>query len=384
MTAGWLAWGLKGTRCLQQQRTMAAHGGVAVLLLLLFFSGRMICDVDAERGAAGRPPRRCTHDITQADRCMNSACVAPVSAAPQGSGWLQGDFLTVAYRGSRATLSLALNTTAGTPPLTVDVASAARGLRPTSAELNGTQPVRLALDIAAMSEGQHAVRITPDSASRDRGWCGELVRFLRKAAPASRPSPPSAAIPLRLGQPVLFFDEFFVASRQNLSRRLVPAIQSRISNDSFCVKPHPWMKVDRGLTLTAAGRLDFGMRVDYASATSPLANPASEGYDCSGQFDTAGRPPTWSCARRPSEHDGLADVRTGKAIGSDLDSSSNAQVPANAWPPPAFPNWPLPSTAVRHYVGSDGPVDLKAMSIFYTYGEDGGRNATRIGSVTFA
>ena len=64
--------------------------------------------------------------------------------------------------------------------------------------------------------------VAPDADSLQRGWCGELRRFLRKVEP-EQATAPAVVVRLRVGQPVLFFDDFYVASRTHTVRTLLMA-----------------------------------------------------------------------------------------------------------------------------------------------------------------
>lgn len=328
----------------------------------------------------------CKHNLTAPSECASTRCDLPPTTRPQGSGWIQGDLAAEAFSGSRASLRLAANAS-GLPPLSVllrrvDAGTPRQEVAAVGAfRVAGIAPLALNLtvNISRWRVGEHTVSLTPDSDSLLRGWCGEMRRFLRKAEAEAAPKPPAAAR-LRIDQPILFLDDYYVSARQRTARRLIPVVQERISNDSFCAaKPHPWMKIDRSPTLSCPTcSVEFGMKVNYGSAVDPLADSKSEAYDCSGapsetQHGDGAR--KWTCAARP---DGMALAGPGRS------SAPRVNVGGAPWPPPALARWPIASTSVRDLSPADGPVDLTQISVYYTYGSDSGHAPTVIGNYSFA
>lgn len=323
----------------------------------------------------------CKHNLTAPSECGNTHCVIPPTSRPQGSGWVQGDLSAAAFCGPRASLLLAANST-GLPPLTVLVRRVDAGVTQQDVLARGTltadgaggdmqMALNLTVDISSWPVGEYTVAVTPDKDSLQCGWCGQLRRFLRKADPSPAATRPPVLVRLRIDQPVLFLDDFFVATRVRTARTLVPAVQERIVNDSFCAaSPHPWMKIDRPPKQACTTcPIQFGCKVNYAKAISPLDDPESDAYDCSGALNETARDGSrvWSCAARHAA--ALAP---------------SAEGPAPSWPPPSVVSWPIASTFVRHYAAADGPVDMAQVSVFYTYGSDSGHEPTVINKVSFA
>ena len=338
---------------------------------------------------AAPAPVGCRYDLTEVSGCTSTRCVLPATTRPQGSGWVEGDFSAAAFSGSHAALVLAANSTA-LPPLSVLIRRVRAGVvLPTvvaRGAVSASRAMNLSIDIRSWPNGEYTIAAAPDEGSARRGWCGELRRFLRKVEPQRAPRR-GAAVYLRIDQPTLFLDDFFIAYRARTARTLVPAVQQRIANDSFCgTKRHPWMKIDRP-PQRACGTcaIEFGLRVNYGSAVSPLDDPASEQYDCSGILNATARDGSrvWTCWLRRSDMDVDADPEVGMPSPFHTDE---AAVPSkqDAWPPPPLHNWPIASTRVRYYVAADGPVDLTQISVFYTYGSDSGHAPTVINNMTFS
>jgi hypothetical protein len=312
----------------------------------------------------------CRHNLTEPSSCVSSCCSLPSSARAQGSGWVEGDLVADSFAGPHAQLHLATNSSKQLPALTVVVKRFLAGrLLPRvigRGQLAGSSfaATEVTLDIRDWRVGEHMIAIFPDKQSQQAGWCGQLNRFVRKTNKATSTGSAAAVTveTLRIGQPVLFLDDRFIAERRGVVRRVIPAIQQRISNDSFCSRRHPWMKIDRGPSIRCSKcPLSFGMKVNYGNSTGPLTDPASEAYDCSGvlgKTDDGSR--QWTCLERGSS-------KSEETATAQHRPAHNTET-TTAWPPRSAPSWPLASTAVRHYDSrTDGPVDITQMSVFYTY-----------------
>jgi hypothetical protein len=308
------------------------------------------------------PP--CTHNLTQ-------PLFAPYTAV-QGEGWLEGDFSAVAFSTSHANLLLRLNTTNTTayapPRLGVAVRTAGGATLVASALIDVDRVSNISVDLRHLNDGEYPVSIEPDSASLVRGWCGALPRVLRKQQELSQhrgsstvaPGSSPRVLPLRINQPILFFDDYFVDNRSGLVRRLLRPTKQRVGNASFLARGlHPWQKVTRGLTLDAqSGLLSFAMAVNYGSATPPsTSDPTAEQFHCTKSLDRSGS--GWSCVAeaKPVAPAGVDGVGSAKQGGIPTTTSP--------WPPPALPGWDPNTTHVRHYRPSDGPVDVTALSIYW-------------------
>lgn len=361
----------------------------AALLLLL---GGSLCHADGSLHEA--PPSQCRFNLTAASECSSSHCVLPPTTRPQGSSWVEGDFSGAAFSGAHASLLLVSNSSR-LPALSVVVSRvvagvaarvvAAKGALAEDSAGHGQMALNLTVDILSWPIGEYTVAVAPDRASITRGWCGELRRFLRKVA-AIQPTAKPAIARLRIDQPMLFLDEFYIAERsRGTARTLVPAIQQRIANDTFCsTKPHPWMKLDRPPKQACAScPVALGLAVNYGKASSPLDDPDSEKYDCVGALNVTARDGSrvWTCWSRRA-----GPVITGVAQAvrpADRSASESSQLQRSAWPPPPLVRWPIASTHVRHYdATADGPVDLTQISVYFTYGSDSGHAPTVINNVS--
>ena len=345
-------------------------------------------------GAAPAPAQpRCRYDLSARGRlseCTSTHCVAlPGIARPQGSSWVEGDLSAAAFSGSRASLVLTANST-GLPPLTVLVRRVHSGAALPDVVAQGTLAGKAALDlpinISSWPVAQHTIAVAPDEDSLQHGWCGELRRFLRKVEPEQKATS-AAVVHLRIGQPMLFLDNFYVASRVHTARTLVPAIQQRIVNDSFCAsKPHPWMQMDRGPTQVCAScGIELGVVVNYGTDVPPLDDPESERYDCSGILNATAKDGSrvWTCWSRRTDID-IAGASTGTADDrSRMRATFDQPAGRSAWPPPPLVHWPIASTHVRHYEADDGPIDLTQVSVYYTYGSNSGHAPDVINNVSF-
>ena len=348
---------------------------------------------------------------------------ASVSPRAQGSGWVEGDAAAAVFSRSPASLLLTMNVTmpspAGPPPLTVlarpaglpanpwvneswalTAAAAAAGSGPGPSDPGPSGPgpagratanVTLALD--SLADGEYAVVLSPDAASLQRGWCGSLRRFVRVqrrgagAGQAPPPPPPFAAVPMRLGQPLLLLDDRFVEQRRGTARRLLPAVQERVVDDAFGRQPRKWMKLDAGPVLGGGGALAFGVAVNYGSATPPSADPAAEKYDCVGAPGVGGAH-SWSCVPRvqaPPRTPHPAAVAAAPAVPPPRPVPADPAARQASWPPPPPPRWPPATGATaRHYsAAADGPIDPTQLAVFFTYGTNGSHAPTVIGNVSF-
>eukprot|EP01052_Picozoa_sp_SAG31_P001948 SAG31_NODE_65_length_28565_cov_8.402914_29_plen_1206_part_00 len=335
----------------------------------------------------------------------------------QGQGWLEGDFDSTAFVNvPGATLSLRLNGSAGLPALGVDITWRGQAAPPgaqaahvAAESLSGGGAVATVdINITGWPDGEFAALIAPDAASVGRGWCGGLVRFLRKGtepvAPGLQCRGDAACPPLRLppGQPMLLMDDLWVWSRVGAARRLVPAEQMRVSNDSFATrspvtgKAFPWMDDDQtnALRVGIGGKsLDMGIKINWSAKGDPHHDPNASVYGCTGELDwnassrTGSERVTWSCRERSSAPSELytCEINPGSGLKSCVETVSGTMTkasclrtchvgdveaePPTAWPPPYMSDWAIQDATVRWYdPAADGPVDINALSVYYTYG----------------
>ena len=333
----------------------------------------------------------------------------------QGQGWLEGDFDSTAFVNlPDATLSLRVNESVGLPPLGIDitwrgrVAPAAQAVHVAARSLRGGAVATVKVDIAAWPDGEFAALIAPDAASVGLGWCGGLVRFLRKGtepvAPALRCRGDAVCLPLRLPpeQPMLLLDDLWLWSRVGAARRLVPAEQMRVSNDSFAArspvtgKAFPWMDDDQtnALKVGADGKsLDMGIKINWSAKGDPHHDPNASVYGCTGGLDwnpssrTGSERVTWTCRQRNNTPTELytCEINPGSGLKSCVETTSGTMTKASclstchvndeevvaptAWPPPYMSDWAIQDATVRWYDRAiDGPVDINALSVYYTYG----------------
>lgn len=335
---------------------------VVVPLVSVVYVAAAIPAPSSQIGAA----QTCAFNLTQPAFQLGSEWPGGASwyTVPQGSGWIQGDWVEPAFVDtSTATLTVALNPSApndATVGLAVLIEKAGRLFLTTHINVSrGGSPVSADIDVSGLPDGEFTTLIRPDATSVARGWCGGLVRYLRKSTTARSERDVASAPVLPVDAPLLFVDDYWIANRSEGVRRVLhQATQLRVSNDSFAtLRPHPWIAADRGLELQGSDILQLGVRVNYGSAVSPLHDPNSLPFDCTANIsrdDSA-----WSCVAR---------------------SSPDARVPTTARGSMRV----MPTGAVRWYDSAvDGPVNVSQVGIFFTYGTNHSHYPTTIGNVSF-
>ena len=376
-------------------------------------------------GTAAATASTCTHNLTEPAYYFNASLQGGSSQylQGQGTGWLEGDFSSTAFVNvPNASLLLRLNSSASTlPALGVDISwrgQDASKFAPMHVAA-GKLPALLSFAIAAWPDGEFAALIVPDAASVARGWCGGLVRFLRKGTEPVTPSlqcvwgssEPCAPLRLPPGQPMLLLDDLWIWSRLGAARRLIPGEQMRLGNSSWWASLRrspktgdrfPWIDDDQSHPLRVGSdqkSLVLGVKVNWATNTDPHHDPNSSIYACTGAVDwnpssgTGSEQVSWAC----EENNATALQRftceinpaNGKKACVVTDSGtmdktecesackyapSTAQhehelVDAPKWPPPHLNDWAIQDAEVRWYDAAvDGPVDVSALFIYYTYG----------------
>jgi hypothetical protein len=298
-----------------------------------------------------------------------------------GAGWVQGDFERIAWAADQQTARLVLafndsNQTFAALDVVVTAHVAGRDVSIAVAKVNTNVGTVVEANLSLVPVGEHIVNTHPDLPSVSRGWCGSMLRFLRKQPSRAATEPnakgESAVLSLFPGQPLLFYDDYFVKSREHTARRVIPPEQIRIANDSWTSKrPHPWQKVSRGLVYNqTAGDLSVFLAMNYGNATAPTSDPAAEHFECrlrvhtdkgasdNGAASEDGNGSSWSCV----------GVKSRAAPAAPAVPAAPAAAPASkTWPPPSLPIIPLSSTTVRHYTPNDGAVDLRHISILYVH-----------------
>jgi hypothetical protein len=308
-----------------------------------------------QRTAKARVVKGCTHNLTQPRFAVHHAV--------PGAGWLQGDWTSVAFASGTASMSLSFNQT-GMPALAVSIQQTNGNILLKSAPIQPHGLTVLNFSLDSVKEGEYPVKIIPDRVSLERGWCGYMPRVLRKQLAPAVPTPPPI-LPLRVGQPVAMFDDYFISSRSGTLRRLNPPMQRRVSNESWVssMPPYMWQQPSRGLELSTDGRLSFNMAINFAAgpgtaSNEPKADLGALQYQCTLELGSEKAP--WHCVNSSKQ------PQTDNTV-----VNSQATAPAAAaWPPAEASHWPLKDTNVRYYTPADGPVDVAAMSVHYTgYGK---------------
>ena len=364
-----------------------------------------------DRGGGGRRlvAAWCLHNLTQPDYVLDApACpwspFAPgclpggssESSTAQGAGWVEGDFTSLAYvNQEQAVFELQLNST-GLPSLTVAVAFVGVGLPRQLRNLtmhiaNGSrEPTRARIDVQGLPDGEFVALVAPDAASRTRGWCGSFVRWLRvHTEPTS--SIPATSMPLLLppGKPTLLFDDFWLQSRRGTSRRVIPAKQLRVTNQTWprqYVTPSGTQRLGAGAwmvpienplgtgTVTLRSSPDnksisFEAALNHEFRTSPDADPNATRLICSGEitmpFTSDAEIDQFVCrAKTTADYNSSMDTLPSVVAAATTAAPDGAQKP---WPPPQLPpRWSWPETHVRWYdPASDGPVDVHALGVFF-------------------
>lgn len=319
----------------------------------------------------------CLHNLTQPGfRLPGSTPLSSESLVAQGAGWLEGGFGSLAFVNSgTATLRLRLNST-GLPNLAVrvrvlglpdHVAPQQFGMRLSG---SGKQPQQLTIDIATWPDGEYTAIIEPDVNSASKGWCGGIVRWLRKQTHPDAPIPSHhVALPASLDIPVLLVDDFWVWSRNGSQRRLIPAQLLKVSNESFPARfaagtterlgAGGWMapiENPRGtgivpITLsTDNSSFSFEVAVNHR-IQSPASDPNASRYTCiaSIEHSSTGSDVAWSCV----EH---SDNTSGRH-----QSALITQKPQRVTLPPFYR-----MKRVRWYnATTDGPVAIHEMRVWF-------------------
>ena len=95
------------------------------------------------------------------------------------------------------------------------------------------------------------------------------------------------------GQPLLLLDDLFVWSRPGAARRLIPAEQLRVSNDSFAQRSpvtgnhYTWMEDDpqHSLQLSADSKsLEMGILINWGSRVPPNHDADAATFKCTGEL----------------------------------------------------------------------------------------------------
>ena len=321
----------------------------------------------------------CLHNLTQPGFRLPGSNLpfSSESLVAQGAGWLEGGFVSLAFLNSgTATLRLRLNST-GLPNLAVTVrvlglpahvAPQQFGMR-----LSGSsgQPQKLTINITTWPDGEYTAIIEPDVDSTSKGgWCGGIVRWLRKQTHPDAPIPPHhVALPAALDIPLLFVDDFWVWSRNGSQRRLIPAQLLKVSNESFPARFAPgtterlgaggWMMpienpLGTGTVPITVGAdnssFSFEVAVNH-KIQSPASDPNASRYTCTASIEhsSTGSDVAWSCV----EHNYNTSGRHQLAL--------ITQEPQRVSLPPFYK-----MKRVRWYnATTDGAVDIHEMRVWF-------------------